>query len=161
MVTPATLFAWYRRLLARNWDYTNRRRPGRPAVRGGRDPEACDPHRNGEPAWGTGGCKASLSDSATRSQRPRSGRSGTMPVSARHHAALARPGSSSSPRRPGASVVVDFIHVDTVFLRRFYVLIIIEHGTRRAHLVGITANPDGAWTTQAARSLMDLGHRVV
>jgi hypothetical protein len=51
--------------------------------------------------------------------------------------------------------------VDTVFLRRFYVLIIIEHGTRRAHLVGITANPDGAWTTQAARSLMDLGHHVV
>jgi len=58
-------------------------------------------------------------------------------------------------------IAVDFVHVVTVFLRRFYVLIIIEHGTRRAHLDGITANPDGAWTTQAARSLMDLGHRVV
>ena len=41
---------------------------------------------------------------------------------------------------------------------RIYALIIIEHGTRRVHLAGIIANPDGAWTAQAARNiLMDLG----
>ena len=40
--------------------------------------------------------------------------------------------------------------MDTVLLRRVYALIVIEHGTRRAYLAGITANPDGAWTTQAA-----------
>jgi hypothetical protein len=46
--------------------------------------------------------------------------------------------------------------VDTVLLRRIYALIVIEHGTRRVHLGGITANPDGAWTAQAARNfLMD------
>ena len=51
--------------------------------------------------------------------------------------------------------------MDTVLLRRLYALIVIEHGTRRAHLVGITTNPDDAWTTQAARNfLMDLGGRV-
>ncbi len=57
-------------------------------------------------------------------------------------------------------LAVDFVHVDTVFLRRIYALIVIEHGSRRVHLAGITANPDGAWTAQAARNfLMDLGQR--
>jgi len=52
------------------------------------------------------------------------------------------------------------VHVDTVLLRRIYALIIIEHGTRRAHLAGITARPDGARATQAARNfLMDAGYR--
>jgi putative transposase len=38
--------------------------------------------------------------------------------------------------------------VDTVLLRRIYALIVIEHGTRRVHLAGLTADPDGAWTTR-------------
>ena len=57
-------------------------------------------------------------------------------------------------------LAADFVHVDTVLLQRIYALIVIEHGTRRVHLAGITANPDGAWTAQAARNfLMDLGQR--
>ena len=55
-------------------------------------------------------------------------------------------------------LAVDLVDVDTVLLQRLYALIVIEHGTRRVHLAGITANPDGAWTAQAARNfLMDPG----
>ena len=40
-------------------------------------------------------------------------------------------------------VAVDFLHVDSVLLKRLYVLVFIEHGTRRMHLGGVTANPTG------------------
>ncbi len=64
-------------------------------------------------------------------------------------------GIDPAPRRSGPSwrqflhaqaagiVAVDFQHVDTVLLRRLYVLVFIEHGTRQMHLGGVTANPTG------------------
>jgi hypothetical protein len=51
-------------------------------------------------------------------------------------------------------LAADFVHVDTVLLRRIYALIVIQHDTRHVHLAGITTNPDGAWATQAARNLL-------
>jgi putative transposase len=43
--------------------------------------------------------------------------------------------------------------VGTVLLKRLYVLVFTEHGTRRMHLGGITANPTGEWTVQQTRDL--------
>jgi transposase InsO family protein len=158
-VTPATLLAWHRRLVTRKWDHTSRRRPGRP-------PTAAAISKlviriaTDNPAWGHRRVQGELVKLG-------------HPIAASTvwqilHAA----GIGPAPRRKGPTwkqfltaqahgiLAADFVHVDTVLLRRIYALIVIEHGTRRVHLAGITANPDAAWTTQAARNLlMDLGQR--
>ena len=60
-----------------------------------------------------------------------------------------------------AIIACDFLVVEMALLRRLYVLVLIEHGTRRLHLAGVTAHPTGAWTVQQARNLaMDLDGRL-
>jgi transposase InsO family protein len=159
-VTPATLLTWHRRLVARRWDYTSRRPPGRPStiaairklvIRIARD----------NPTWGHRRVQGELA------------RLGHQIAASTVWQILQAAGIDPAPRRSGPGwkqfltaqarsiLAVDFVHVDTVLLRRVYALIVIEHGTRRVQLAGITSNPDGVWATQEARNLlMDLGQRV-
>ena len=59
-----------------------------------------------------------------------------------------------------AIIAVDFAHVDTVFLRRLYVLVVIEHGRRHVPIAGITAHPTGGvGHSTGPELLMDLGDR--
>ena len=158
-VTPATLLAWHRRLVTRKWDYTSRRRPGRPstaaAIR-----KLVIRIATENPTWGHRRVQGELV------------KLGHPIAASTVWQILHDAGINPAPRRAGPAwkqfltaqargiLAVDFVHVDTLLLRRIYALIVIEHGTRHVHLAGITANPDGAWTIQAARNfVMDLGQR--
>lgn len=157
-VTPATVLAWHRKLIAGKYT-TTPRRPGRPStaatVRAMVIRMATD-----NPAWGHRRVQGELS------------RLGHPIAVSTVWQILRAAGIDPAPRRSGPSwrqfltaqargiVAVDFVHVDTVLLKRIYALILIEHGSRRARLLGVSAHPDGLWTTQAARNLfMELEER--
>src|SRR6266699_20506 len=158
-VTPATLLAWHRRLATKKYDTSKRRKPGRPptvpgiarlVVRLARE-NPLRGHRRIHGALVNPGVTVAPS---TVREIPRAA------------------GTDPAPRRPGPTwrqflraqaagiLAADFLHADTVLLKRLYVLMFTGHSTRRMHLGGVTANPTGERTAQQARNLaMSLDER--
>ena len=158
LVKPETLLAWHRRMVRRRWTYRSAPR-GRPPVP---DPvqQLILRFARENPRWGYQrirgellrlGCQISAS-SISRVLRAH----GIDPAPRRAPTTW-----RSFLRRQAAGILAcDFFTVDTVFLRRLYVLFVIELGSRRVHLAGVTAHPTGPWVAQQARNLLlDLGDR--
>jgi putative transposase len=159
-VTPATLLRWHREQVARRWTYPHRC-PGRP-------PTPVDvrelvvrlAHEN--PSWGYRRIQGELAGL------------GVKLAASTVWTILKEAGIEPAPRRleqswaeflrqQAASILeCDFLTVDTLFLKRFYVLFFVEPASRRVHLAGVTTNPDGRWVTPQARNLlMKLGDKGV
>ncbi len=151
-MTPETLLRWHRQLLKRHWTKPHRP-PGRPAI-----PTqlrrlilrlAAE-----NPTWGYRRIQGELT------------RLGYAIAPSTVWLVLNRAGIDPAPRRAGLTwrqflsaqaesmLACDFFHVDTVLLKRLYVLFVIELATRRVHVLGVTTNPTGIWTTQQARNLL-------
>jgi putative transposase len=152
LVRPDTLLRWHRRLVAGTWTYPHRG-SGRPPL----DQEVQQliiRLAKENPRWGYQRIQGELLHLG-------------MQISATAiRTTLRRHGLDPAPRRASGSwraflhqqaagiVACDFFTVDTIWLRRLYVLFFIELRTRRVHLAGVTANPDGRWVTQQARNLL-------
>jgi len=151
-VRPETLLAWHRRLVARRWTYSHRR-PGRPPIsRQVRELILRLARENA--SWGylrIAGELRKLDVAVSASSVRNILTSAGLPPAPQRDAQSWR----SFLRAHGESILAcDFFTVDTVWLRRLYVLAFISISSRRVEYSAITTKPDAAWMLQQARNLL-------
>jgi putative transposase len=146
-LTPTTLLCRHRRLVARRWTYAGR--VGRPPL-GGELRELVLRFARENPRWGyerivgeINGLGLNVSATTVRKVLCEAGIGAAGEVTVSWRAFLRQ--------QAHTTLAVDFFTVETISLRRLYVLFFIELGTRRVHIAGCSANPTDTWVTQLAR----------
>jgi putative transposase len=158
VVRPETLLRWHRRLVAKHWTYPHRR-PGRPPI-DGEVRELVVRLARENTSWGyvriVGELRKLGIDVSATLVRNVLRAAGVPPAPQRGQLDW----RSFLRQHAATTLACDFLSVDTVLLRRLYVLVFICIGGRRIEYAACTSNPDGAWMLQQARNLlMDVGDR--
>jgi len=159
VVSPDTLMRWHRRLVARKWDFSKRRGPGRPGVM--REISQLIVRMAQEnPGWGYTRIQGALANLGHQVGR------GTVSI------VLKRNGIEPAPERGKRTTWSTFLRAHWKLLAAsdffsvevwtpkglitYYVLFVISMADRVVHVVGITARPDEAWMLQVCRGLLDV-----